>query len=71
MVASSFDSPRTDLGALEDSASRAGMALACCYSSATEFEAEIIRERRAAGAYGNPHVAQVRMALAALFRRIG
>jgi hypothetical protein len=65
MVAMPLDRVRHDLGALEDSATRAGLALACSYSSAAEFEAEIIRERRAAGAYGNPRVAHLRIALAA------
>ena len=49
MVALSVDRLRHDLGALEASANRAGLALACVYSSAAEFEAEIIRERREAG----------------------
>ena len=35
------------------------------YSSAAEFEAEIIRERRAAGAYANPRIGHMRAALAA------
>jgi hypothetical protein len=30
---------------------RAGCALACAYSSSAEFEAAVIRSRRAAGAY--------------------
>ncbi len=55
MVAIPVDRLQQDLGALEASATRAGLALACSYSSAAEFEAEIIRERRAAGAYGQPH----------------
>lgn len=40
-----------DLAALKRSAERAGTALACLFSSAEEFEADIIRERRAAGRY--------------------
>jgi len=39
---------RAELGALEASAERAGMALACVYSSSDEFEAAQIAARRAA-----------------------
>jgi hypothetical protein len=38
--------------ALELQAASAGCALACRYSSSDEFEAALIRERRAAGIYG-------------------
>ena len=38
---------RAELGALEASAERAGIALACVYSSAAEFEAAQIDARRA------------------------
>ncbi|HLH92128.1 MAG TPA: hypothetical protein VKX28_27170 [Xanthobacteraceae bacterium] len=38
---------RTELGALEASAERAGTALACLYSSSQEFEAAQIDARRA------------------------
>lgn len=65
MVALSVERLRHDLGALEASAERAGRALACSYSSAAEFEAELIRERRAAGAYAPPHAASLRVLLAA------
>ena len=44
-----------DLAALKRAAERAGTALACLFSSADEFEADIIRERRAAGLYGPAH----------------
>ncbi len=54
-----------DLGALEASVDRAGLALACAYSSAAEFEAEVIRVRRAAGAYARPRMGQLRLVLAA------
>ncbi len=37
--------------ALESCAAHAGFALGCAYSSSDEFEAEVIRSRRAAGAY--------------------
>jgi hypothetical protein len=33
-------------------AQRAGLALACAFSSSDEFEAEVIRARREAGAFG-------------------
>ena len=42
----------------------AGLALACAYSSSDEYEAEIIRTRRAAGAYGSPHQRQAYIAFA-------
>ena len=41
--------PRSDSGAHE--LAGAGLALACAYSSSDEYEAAIIAERRAAGAY--------------------
>jgi hypothetical protein len=39
--------------ALEANAACAGLALACVYSSSDEYEAELIRVRRKAGAYGS------------------
>ena len=59
--------------ALETNAACAGLALACVYSSSDEFEAEVIRKRRAAGAYGVSYhrefamVAAVIVACALLF----
>lgn len=41
----------TDLVALRASAERAGVALACVFASSDEYEADIIRERRASGAF--------------------
>jgi hypothetical protein len=41
----------TDLAALRASADRAGVALACVFASSDEYEAEIIRQRRASGAF--------------------
>ncbi len=41
----------SEFDALESSAQGARQALACPFSSSAEFEAELIRERRAAGAY--------------------
>jgi hypothetical protein len=40
-----------DLAALKLAAERAGSALACLFSSSAEFEADVIRVRRAQGAY--------------------
>jgi hypothetical protein len=65
MVAVSVDKPEHVVGALEASANRAGLALACSYSTAAEFEADLIRERRAAGAYANPRAGQLRVFLTA------
>jgi hypothetical protein len=47
-------SVEADIAALKFAADRAGTALACTFSSSAEFEADIIRERRAQGAYGPP-----------------
>jgi hypothetical protein len=41
----------TDLAALRASAERAGVALACVFASSDEYEADLIRERRASGAF--------------------
>jgi hypothetical protein len=41
----------SDVHALQAHVERAGCALACAYSSSAEFEAAVIRARRAAGAY--------------------
>src|SRR5262245_35007502 len=65
---------QADLRDLEASAGRAGLALACAFSSAAEFEAEVIRARREAHLISRRHTAQLRgilavtvtMALAAL-----
>jgi hypothetical protein len=43
-----------DLTALRAAAERAGTALACLFSSSDEFEADVIRERRAQGALPSP-----------------
>ena len=62
--------PPSDLGLLEANAKRAGLALGCTFSSSAEFEAELIRERRAAGAYdkrrSERHVAWAGLAAAVL-----
>lgn len=49
-TAISETAPKVD--ALVREAERAGYALACPFSSSAEFDAAIIRARRAAGAYG-------------------
>ena len=41
-----------DILALQSNAERAGSALACMFSSSAEFEAAVIRSKRAAGIYG-------------------
>jgi hypothetical protein len=41
-----------DLAVLEACADGAGRALACSYSSSAEFDAALIRARRAQGVYG-------------------
>jgi hypothetical protein len=38
--------------ALDEYVARAGCAMACAYSSSDEFEAAVIRAKRAAGVYG-------------------
>lgn len=43
--------PKNESGVL--AADAAGLALACAYSSSDEYEAAIIAERRAAGAYSS------------------
>lgn len=43
-----------DLAALKRAAERAGTSLACLFSSADEFEADVIRTRRAQGAFAAP-----------------
>jgi hypothetical protein len=55
---------QAELRALEASADRAGMALACAFSSAEEFEADVIRARRNAGLIGHRHIAGMRGLLA-------
>jgi hypothetical protein len=65
MAVASITQRHADLGALQDQAQRAGLALACCYSGADEYEAEIISLRRAAGAYGHPRTRNMRVVLAA------
>jgi hypothetical protein len=44
----------------------AGLSLACAYSSSDEYEAEVIRVRRQAGAYGSRHRGLVLAACAAV-----
>ena len=43
---------RSAVLALESTAAHAGCTMACPYASSDEFEAAVIRERRAAGIYG-------------------
>lgn len=62
MVRSRWD--RSGSFALEANAVCARLALACAYSSSDEYEAEIIRIRRAAGAYGGRPLRQLIAAFA-------
>jgi hypothetical protein len=55
-----------DLVALRAAAERAGVALACLFSTADEYEADIIRERRAQGAFRPQRAARHRLRVAAL-----
>jgi hypothetical protein len=43
----------SEISLLEASVERARLALGCSFSSSAEYEADLIRERRAAGAYGS------------------
>jgi hypothetical protein len=43
---------RADVLALQNNAERAGLAMACPYSSSAEFEAAVISSRLRAGSYG-------------------
>jgi len=47
-----FPRVRTDVVSLDAEVARAGCAWACSYSSSDEFEAAVIRAKRAAGIYG-------------------
>jgi hypothetical protein len=51
MRTTTADKVAADLADLKLAADRAGTALACLFSCSTEFEAEVIRARRAQGAY--------------------
>ena len=44
---------RADMLALQSSAERAGLAMACSYSSSAEFEAAVIQSRLRADFYGS------------------
>ena len=55
-----------DLLALRASAERAGMALACVFTSSDEYEADLIRERRASGAFRPRRSLRRHLRLAAL-----
>ena len=51
MTTRSIAELEADIAALRAAAERAGTALACLFSSADEFEAEVVRVRREQGAY--------------------
>jgi len=52
MPSRSINQVEADLLALRAAAERAGIALACLFSSSDEFEAAVIQARRDAGAFG-------------------
>ena len=55
-----------DLAALRASAERAGVALACLFACSDEYEADIIRARRASGAFRPRRAWRQRLRLGAL-----
>ncbi|HEV2957657.1 MAG TPA: hypothetical protein VGX95_16195 [Xanthobacteraceae bacterium] len=61
-----LDRVEADLAALRASAERAGVALACLFASSDEYEADIIRQRRASGAFRPRRRWRHRLRLAAL-----
>lgn len=71
MRTTTADKVAADLADLKLAADRAGTALACLFSCSTEFEAEVIRVRRAQGAFGGAgagsHIRWRTAALLALF----
>jgi hypothetical protein len=64
--ARSFSELEADIVALRAAAERAGTALACLFSSSDEFEAEVVRVRRAQGAFRPRHRARYSIAAALL-----
>jgi hypothetical protein len=56
MAVTRQDSPRTALMMLEDAAQVARSGFACMFSTADEYEAALIAERRAEGRYGASRV---------------
>ncbi len=56
---------RTELGMLEASAERAGVALACAFSCSEEFEAAVVRAQRARGAFDPWYIAPMRFVVGA------
>ena len=56
---------QAELDALEASAERAGLALACVYSSSEELVAADIRARRTAARWGRASIGPVRLVLVA------
>jgi hypothetical protein len=55
---------------IEAQAAPAGLALGCSYSSSAEYEAELIRIRRAAGAYGRPRHGRLVLLAAAVLSAV-
>jgi hypothetical protein len=61
MAATRQDSPRTALMMLDDAAQAARSGFACMFSTADEYEAALIAERRSQGRYGSSHFWPVAM----------
>jgi hypothetical protein len=61
MAVTRQDGPRTALMMLEDAAQAARSGFACMFSTADEYEAALIAERRAEGRYGSSRVWPVAM----------
>ena len=61
----SLDQVEADLIALRAAAERACTALACLFSSSDEFEAEVIKARREAGAFRRHRKSSPALAIAA------
>ncbi len=55
-----------EMSALKGAAERAGAALACTFQSSDDFEAAVITQRRAQGAYDPCGIERLRRALAAV-----
>lgn len=56
---------KNDLAALEACVARAGQALGCNYAGSDEFEADVVRMRRASRALDGHHIIGMRLVLGA------
>jgi hypothetical protein len=71
MAATRQDSPRTALMMLEHAARVARSGFACMFSTADEYEAALIAERRAEGRYGRSRFWPVMMVVGCGFAVVG